>query len=656
MTETVQVVFAEAAEKGRERRIEIAHGTTLLEAAHGAGLPIEATCGARGRCRSCRVKILKGDVPPPTIQDRVQLGEDEVRENFRLSCQVPLIADVTARAMPPRAEAGHQILGAGGDRTRETRGLQLDSGVEKYVVTAEPPNEEHHQTSEVEEILAELPEEIDRHLPLAVLRKVPGAIRDAGGTLTVTTFNANVIDVEPDDTSSHAYGMAFDIGTTSIVGLLLDLRTGEQLAEVGGVNPQAVYGGDLMSRISYAMRDPKKLATLRVKVLNVINDYVSKACEHAGVRPDHVYKIVVVGNTCMHHIFLGIDVTYLGLAPYAPVVRHLSVVPAADLPLKGAPNARICLLPIIAGFVGTDAVACMLATRIYESEELRALVDIGTNGEIIMGNKDRLMACSAPAGPALEGAQIRHGMRGAVGAIEKVALLDDELHCTVIGDVSPVGICGSGLVDACACLIDAGVMEPSGKLRREGQGREELSEALQSRFIDGDDSCEYVIVGEEESARAEPIVLTQLDIRQIQLAKSAIFSGIVMLQQVMDVKDEDLAELLLCGAFGNYISTKSAVKIRLVPPLPLEKITYVGNAALMGAELALVSETERRRANEIVQRVEHVALAARPDFQAIFIDSMSFMPADLVAEEAAQGAFASKSTKANAAATPGATG
>ena len=423
MSNSVVVSFTDRDDPGRRRSVTRELGTTLLDAAHACGVEIEATCGGRGRCRSCRVKLLKGDVPPATVQETFQLGPDEVREGFELACQTKLIADVTAVAMPPKSEGGHQILGGGAEF--EQQGLAIDSGVVKHLIRASTPKSEHHQTSDLEEVLAALPHPVDRNLPLDLLRNLPSKLRQDRGQLTVTTFLGRVIDIEAGDTTGHCYGMAFDVGTTSIVGSLMDLGSGEQLADVGSINPQAVYGGDLMSRIAYAQFDEKKLATLRGKVLVAINDFIRDACAKAGVRPEHLYKIVVVGNTCMHHILLGIDVSYVGLAPYAPVLRHPAVLPAKELPLKAVPNAQVCLLPLVAGFVGADTMACVLATRIYESKEVRALVDIGTNGEVVMGNRDRLMACSAPAGPALEGAQIRHGMRGALGAIEKVSIGDD---------------------------------------------------------------------------------------------------------------------------------------------------------------------------------------------------------------------------------------
>ena len=615
----IEVGFVVPGTENTIRRVRIDPGASLLDAAQAAGVGMDATCGARGRCRSCRCKILSGDVSPATMQDTVQLGREEVQERFRLGCQTRPVTDCEVMAMPPKSEAGHQILTGGA--VMDDAGFAIDAGVEKHVVTASPPREEHRQTSDLAQVLAAIDVPVDRRVPIGVMRKIPGELRRQRGELTVTTFNGRIIDVEAGDTSRHVYGMAFDIGTTSIVGTLLHLETGEQLAAVGSVNPQTVYGGDLMSRIAYAQFDEKKLVALRAKVLNATNGFIKEACAQAGVSRDHVYKIVVVGNTCMHHIFLGVDVTYVGLAPYAPAVSDGIVVCAGELPLKAAPNAQICLLPIVAGFVGADTMACVLATRIYESDELRALVDIGTNGEVVMGSRDRLMACSAPAGPALEGAQIRHGMRGAMGAIEAVGIGDD-VHCSVIGSVRAIGICGSGLVDACAKMTRAGVMDGSGRLR--ARDREKLPPALAARLRTADAGVEFVLVWDADAGRNEDVALTQGDIRQLQLAKSAIYSGIVLLQRVMEIDDADLAELMLCGGFGNYINIESAVAIRLLPKLPLDRISYVGNAAHLGAQMALLSERERMRAEELAQRIEHVALAARPDFQDIFVDGMSF--------------------------------
>jgi len=334
-----------------------------------------------------------------------------------------------------------------------------------------------------------------------------------------------------------------------------------------------------------------------------------------------VYKVVIVGNTCMHHIFLGIDPSYVGLAPYAPSVRAPVVVPAKELLIRVHPNAPVCFLPIVAGFVGADTMAVVLATRIYDSPQIRVAVDIGTNGEVVMGSREKLMACSAPAGPALEGAQIKHGMRGALGAIEKVEIGEDVVY-GVIGNVPPIGVCGSGLIDAVAKMLDAMVLEPSGLLRLEE--RELLPPALRDRLIERDGERQFVLAWATEAGNGQDITISQQDIRQLQLAKGAICSGILMLKKVMNVSDEQITELMLAGGFGNYINIESAVRIRLLPELPVERIRYVGNAAALGAQMALLSETERARAVDLARRIDHVSLAARPDFQEIFLEAICF--------------------------------
>jgi len=631
MTDTLTLRIEEAG--GGAHEVRAARGETMLDAAHRAGVEIMATCGGRGRCRSCRCRIVEGTLPPPSVADTVQLGPEEVRERFRLACQTRLMDDTTLRPMPPKSESGHQILGGG-----ETRGMALESGVEKLCITAAPPRSEHHQTSDIEAVLDALGKRLtSRVVAPELIRDLPAKLRKDKGALTVTLFRGQVVDIETGDTSAQAYGMAFDIGTTSIVGSLLDLATGEELAAVGSVNPQAPFGADLMSRIAFAQFKPKNLALLRGKVLSALNELTREAAGKAGIEARHIYKIVVVGNTCMHHVLLGIDVSYLGLAPYAPVIRDAQTIPAGEFPLKTAPRAHVCTLPILAGFVGADALACVLATRIDESEEVRGLVDIGTNGEMVMGSKHRLVACSAPAGPAFEGAQIRHGMRGAIGAIERIAVGDD-LSCATIGGEAAVGICGSGLIEACASLSDAGMMNAGGAISRRP---ERFSPALGRRIVEGDHGREIVLVWGAESGKSENITLTQGDIRQLQLAKSAIFSGVAMLMQEMEVAPDDLTELLLCGGFGNYVDVAKAVRIRLLPEMPPERITYAGNAALMGAQMATLSDAEIERAGELVGRIEHIALAARPDFQELFVDGMNFGAPGVAAERTETRAVAS---------------
>ncbi len=608
------------------RVLELGPGTPILRAAHAAGLAVTATCGGRGRCTSCRVQFVAGAVPPPTIMDEVQLGDDLVREGFRLSCQCAPSEPATVRVAPPLEERAFQILGAGPAPAALGR-VTLDSGIQKQLVKVALPREEHHQTSDLEQLCAAVgvtPAEVGP----SVLRTLPAALREDPDGVTVTTFGAgrgvarqHVLAVERGDTAGMKFGLAVDVGTTSVVTTLLALDSGEQLASASSLNPQAAFGGDLMSRIAFAQFNPANLRTLHTRIVGLLNRHVEQVCRESGVLAKWIYKVVVVGNTCMHHLLLGIDPSYVGLAPYAPVMRHPLVLPARDLFLKVAPEARVCLLPIVAGFVGADAVAVTLATRIYESAAVRMAVDIGTNGEVILGSRDRLWACSAPAGPALEGGQIRHGMRGALGAIDRVTV-DDDIHLHTIGEEAARGICGSGLIDLVAGLLDAGAIDWTGLIRVEE--RRELPPRLRDRLeMRGEERVIVVARPGEAGARAE-IVLGQDDVRQVQLAKGAIAAGAAMLLHVAGVGEAGLAELMLAGGFGNYVSIESALRIGLVPALPPARLRYVGNAAALGAQLCLLSETERARAAEVAARVEHVSLAAHPDFERIFVDAMNF--------------------------------
>jgi len=626
---TVPLVILTDARDARPRReLSVASGTRILTAAHAAGIDITATCGGRGRCTSCRVKFVAGTVPPPTIMDEVQLGDDLVREGYRLSCQCRVTEPVSVQVAPPLEEHSFQILGAGPGVRANAPAVTIDAGIAKELLKVALPRDEHHQTSDLECLAAAVgvaPESVGP----SVLATLPQALRDDPAGVTVTTFRPGghaggarqVIAVERGDTTPLKFGLAIDIGTTSVVTTLIELESGEQMASVSSLNPQAVFGGDLMSRIAFAQFNPGNLRKLHTRIIGLLNQHVAEVCRESGVLAKWIYKAVIVGNTCMHHLALGIDPSHVGLAPYAPVMRHAATLSARDVLLKIAPEGRVCLLPIVAGFVGADAVAVALATRLADSDALRIAVDIGTNGEVILGSRARLMACSAPAGPALEGAQIRHGMRGAVGAIDRV-IVDDDIHVHTIGEAPALGICGSGLIDLLAGLVEAGAIDWTGLIALEA--RDSLPPRLAERLVMRGEERQVIVTRAGEAGATAEIVLTQDDVRQVQLAKGAIASGIAMLQHVAGVPDERVEELLLAGGFGNYVSIPSAVRIGLIPALPAGRIRYVGNAASLGAQLCLLSEAERARAVDVAARIEHVSLAAHPDFEELFVNAMNF--------------------------------
>ncbi|PYO48422.1 MAG: metal-binding protein, partial [Candidatus Rokuibacteriota bacterium] len=383
------VILTQPGDARPRRVLTVAAGTSILTAAHDGGVDVTATCGGRGRCTSCRVKFIEGTIPPPTIMDEIQLGDDLVREGYRLSCQCTVTEPITVQVAPPLDEQAFQILGAGPGVGG--LGVRIDAGIAKELVKVSLPREEHHQTSDLEQLAAAIgvaPESVGP----SVLAGLPQALRDDPAGVTVTTFVSGsgpagpvrtVVAVERGDTTAMKFGLAIDVGTTSVVTTLIELESGEQLASVSSLNPQAVFGGDLMSRIAFAQFNPTNLRKLQTRIVGLLNQHVAEVCRTSGVLPKWIYKAVVVGNTCMHHLLLGIDPSHVGLAPYAPVMRHAAVLPARELPLKIAPEARVCLLPLVAGFVGADAVAVALATRLPDSPALRVAVDIGTNGEVL---------------------------------------------------------------------------------------------------------------------------------------------------------------------------------------------------------------------------------------------------------------------------------
>ena len=615
-------VSSDARADAASRTLAATSATSVLTILHDAGIDVTATCGGRGRCTSCRIKFVAGTVPPPTIADEIQLGDELARDGYRLACQCRLAESATVRLAPPLEETSFQILGPGHAAASAT-GIALASGVTKQMVKVVLPREEHHQTSDLEELLAAIgagPGAVDTR----VLQTLPATLREDPQGVTVTTFAGRVLAVERGDTTAMKFGLAIDVGTTSVVTTLMELESGETLASVSSLNPQSVFGGDLMSRIAFAQFNPTNLRKLQTRIVGLLNRHIEHVCRESGVLPRWIYKVVIVGNTCMHHLLLGIDPSHVGLAPYAPVMRHPLTLAAHEVPLKIAPAAQVCFLPLVAGFVGADAVAVALATRLGDDADVRIAVDIGTNGEVLLGSRDRLLACSAPAGPALEGAQIRHGMRGAAGAIDRVTV-DDDLHLHTIGETAALGICGSGLIDLLAGLLDAEVIDATGLIQVDH--RDALPAGLRDRVVMRGEERQVIVARVGEHGAGRELVLTQDDVRQVQLAKGAIASGIAMLQKISGVPWDAVRELMLAGGFGNYISIPSALRIGLIPPLPVERVRYVGNAAALGAQICLLSEAERARATALAGRIEHVSLAAHPDFEQVFVDWMNFPPA-----------------------------
>ena len=594
-------------------------GTTVFNAANWAGLAIDSTCGGRGTCGKCKVRLLQG-ANSITDADRKYLTGAELTDGWRLSCRALIhqecVADVPRLMTSPKAA----LLGYG-------RHVAIDPNVAKvYLQLVEPTLED--QQPDLERVVTALDREgYAVHADPAVWRALPKTLRGHDWKVTGIVVGDELIAIEGGDTRACSYGLALDIGTTTVVGAVVDLNSGAVAAVQSTLNEQAAYGADVISRASYTMTEPDGLATLQTRIVDTVNRLFDQLLAASGVARENVYEAVVVGNATMLHLLLGIDPEPISVAPFIPAIEQAVTLPAAEVGLRLHPQARLSTLPHLGAYVGADIVAGVLATGPAREldDKLRLYIDVGTNGEIVLGSSRKTLATAAPAGPAFEGAQIKCGMRASDGAIEGVRI-DDDVHLQMIGNaVRPIGICGSGLVDAAAELLRVGLIDASGKLMRPEQARGHFCDTLVDRLVETDGVRAFLL-----SAPEDNIVLTQPDIRALQFAKGAIAAGVDVLMEQLGIAAEDLHEVLLAGSFGSYINPASARRIGLVPWVPVERIIAVGNGAGEGAKIGLLSFREREAANRIPDFIEYVELSGRAEFNDIFTTALAFpvAPAD----------------------------
>ncbi len=588
-------------------------GTTLFNAANWAGLPIDSTCGGRGTCGKCKVRVIDG-ANSITEADHRFLSDAELAAGWRLSCRAALHDDCLAEVPRLMTSPKAALLGYG-------RHVILDPNVAKlYLQLAEPSLED--QVSDLSRVTNALRDEgYEVRADLSVWRALPKLLRSHNFAITAVVCGDELIAVEPGDTTDRLYGLALDIGTTTVVAALVNLKTGAVEAVQSALNGQAPFGADVISRVSHTMMEADGLQTLHTRIVETINALFSQLLNSSGVAREHVYETVAVGNATMLHLLLAIDPEPISLAPFIPTIEEPVSLPAAAIGLQLHPQARLSTLPHLGAYVGADIVGGVLATGLARSndEQLRLYIDVGTNGEIVLGSSRRTLATAAPAGPAFEGAQIKCGMRASSGAIEGVQISND-VHLQMIGgDVRPIGLCGSGLVDAVAELVKCGLVDASGRLARPDDVRGRLPDALVDRLLVVDGIRAFLLSTPEQN-----IFLTQPDIRALQFAKGAIAAGVHVLMEQLGVSADDLHEVLLAGSFGSYINPASARTIGLVPGVPVERIVAVGNAAGEGAKMALLSFREREAANRIPQFIEYVELSGRPEFNDIFTEALGF--------------------------------
>jgi uncharacterized 2Fe-2S/4Fe-4S cluster protein (DUF4445 family) len=489
------------------------------------------------------------------------------------------------------------------------REVKINPAITKFHVATPHPSLSDVR-ADVERTIESLVEKYgfyDFRIDLEVLKTLPDTVRAADWSFTAAVWNyEEIVSVEAGDTSDELFGFAMDIGTSKIAGHLVDLATGCTIGMGAVENPQLPYGEDVISRISFAMKNDKNLLKLQKLAVEGVNDVIERVCSDARIEPINIYEVTVAGNTIMHHLFLGIQPRYVALSPFTPAVKHPLNLRARELNLAVNPNARVYMLPNIAGYVGGDAVGDVLATDIYEKEDLCLLIDIGTNTEIFLGNRHGIVSCSCASGPAFEGYHIKHGVKAVSGAIEKVEINPTplEVRFETIGGEKPVGMCGSGIVDCVAELFKHGVIDIRGNFS--GSSRERLI------VVDGEE--EFIVALGHETATGRPISITRSDIDEVLLAKATIHAGSTTLMKRKGLKEGDIDEVYIAGAFGSSINPVNAKTIGLIPDIPTEKVRFVGNTALSGAKLCLISREMRLVAERLSGEIGYIKLTVDPEF------------------------------------------
>ncbi|MEI7832839.1 MAG: ASKHA domain-containing protein [bacterium] len=590
---------------------EINVGETILTAARRAGVAIDAPCGRRGRCGKCRVRVLSGEISAPASEELSLLQPGELAAGERLACVATVLGALTV-VVP---ESSRNMT-----RRKGTAALPYPITPEPWtrkICVAVPPADlaQRDFRADLTRLWTAL-NITEGESEYAAVTALPGALLAGDGTVTVVFAGERLLTVEAGETSAAHYGVALDIGTTTVAGYLVNLRTGAEMGTASLPNPQGIDGADVISRIEYTQRNGERVRKLQNSVIGAVNTILGTLAGEAEISVAEIYELTMVGNTCMHHLFFGIDPATLGHAPYAPVVTAPLTIRATTLGIHAHPQAQLRALPNIAGFVGADTVGVLGASQLATRSGLYCAVDIGTNAEVLIAKNGRVVACSTAAGPAFEGAKITHGMRAQAGAIDGVSITD-ELTIHTIDERAPLGICGSGIIDAIGELRRVGVIESSGRFTDHDE-LTDLPAALQARLREGG----FALATAAKSGTGNEILLTQHDIREVQLVKSAIYSGILTMLEKLGHTPADLDGLYIAGAFGAYITREHAIGIGLIPNMPLEKLHFLGNAAGAGAKMALLSTHEYDKIITSTAEVGYVELAGDPAFSEHFMYSM----------------------------------
>jgi uncharacterized 2Fe-2S/4Fe-4S cluster protein (DUF4445 family) len=621
---------------GRRGRFPI--GTPILSAARSLGVDVDSVCGGRGLCGRCQIEVGSGEFAKHGITSRPSHVSEwnEIEERYkskrkmadgrRLSCQAQLLKDVVVD-VPAESQVHKQVV----RKRAVVRAIDVDPAIRLHYVVVQQPDM-HNPSGDLERLLAALEDQWNLtglEADLRTLQSLQKTLRAGDWQVTVAVHRGQVITALWPGFHDRSYGLAVDVGSTTIAAHLCDLATGEVVASSGLMNPQIRFGEDLMSRVSYVMMNPGGDAEMTDAVRRAVNDLTTAVCAEAGVDREEILNATFVGNPVMHHLLLGIDPTELGGAPFALAANSGITLWASQLDLNFHPNARVYVLPCIAGHVGADTAGVILSESPHKTDKMTLVVDVGTNAEIVLGNRDRLLACSSPTGPAFEGAQISCGQRAAPGAIERVRIDPETLEprFKVIGSdlwsneegfaeetrkTGVTGICGSGIIEVLAEMYLAGILAQDGTI--------DGAMAVRSPRIQPDGRTFSYLLHDGTEGGGQEISIVQNDVRAIQLGKAALYAGIRLLMDRLEV--ETLDQIMLAGAFGSHIDTKYAMVLGMIPDCPLEHVYSAGNAAGTGARIALLNQTARDEIEEVIRQVEKIETAVEPKFQAHFVAAM----------------------------------
>ena len=587
------------------RRVEADVGETILQVAQRGGVGIAAVCGGTGTCRRCLVQVMGGQTSPPTEGEKERIEETQLANGFRLACQAQVQGDLKINVPASSLTTAQRTQVEG----RELD-VPFDPVVKTFQMQLEPATREDLRSDATRLCDALRGQGLDcTRVDLTAAQRLPIILRENDWRVNVAVIENQVVSVLPP--GNPPLGLAVDLGSTKLAGYLVDLSTGTTLAAHGMMNPQIAYGEDVMARLTYVVQHTDGAKQLQKVIVEGLDELACTLCRKANQLSEDIVEAVIVGNTAMHHLLLGLPTEQLGAAPYVAALSEPCDLMARDIGLTCAPDVFIHILPNIAGFVGADHVAMLLGSGIYSADDVVLGLDIGTNTEVALKVGDRLLTCSTASGPAFEGAHIKAGMRAGPGAIERVWIDGEQVALRVIDDRPPVGICGSGILDAVGQLRKIGVLNELGAMSLD-----------HPRVRRGEKGPEFVLVPHAERGNAHDIVLTRGDVSEIQLAKGAMRAGTEVLMQQAGITADDLDRIVIAGAFGSYIDVRNALRVGMFPALPVERFEQVGNAAGVGARLALISAAQRALANEIAREAEYVELTNDPRFTLAFTEAM----------------------------------